>query len=249
MQEQVMFYQSSMAPINISSTLWAYVSILPRCGLDASAKSLPHLEQQISLRAATFNGTDLATSCWAFAKLGYQPKSSLVHSVQKAALAQEDPLGPQEISMLLWAMAHFSACFEDERTSEFLHGMERIIVSERTKFASKGVANTVWALSQLGHKPENPLLLDTLCEIVHGRLGDMDPTLVLRTVSSISQLEHCPSDTVLQALWDKCQQYRASYSQREFTRLMALFNSFGIERRQRGGGTSEAFLMLPRNTT
>ena len=249
MQEQVIFYQSSMAPINISSTLWAYVSILPRCGLDASAKSLPHLEQQISLRAATFNGTDLATSCWAFAKLGYQPKSSLVHSVQKAALAQEDPLGPQEISMLLWAMAHFSACFEDERTSEFLHGMERIIVSGRTKFASKGVANTVWALSQLGYKPENPLLLDTLCEIVHGRLGDMDPTLVLRTVSSISQLEHCPSDTVLQALWDKCQQYRASYSQREFTRLIALFNSFGIERRQRGGGTSEAFLMLPRNTT
>ena len=151
--------------------------------------------------------------------------------------------------MLLWAMAHFSACFEDEPTSEFLHGMEHLIVSEGTNFASKGVANTVWAFSQLGHQPENPLLLDTLCEIVHRRLGDMDPTLVLRTVSSLSQLEYCPSDTVLQALWDKCQQYRASYSQREFSRLVALFNSFGVERRQRGGGTSEAFRMLPRNTT
>merc|ERR1711959_230555 len=165
-------------------TLWAYVSILPRCGLDKSAKPLPHLEQQITLRAVNFSGTELATSCWAFAKLGYEPKRALVHSVQKAVLALESPLGSQETSMLLWAMAHFSVC----------------------------------ALSQLGYQPENPLLLDTLCEVVHGRLGDMDPSLVLRTLSSLSRLGHCPSDSVLQAIWEQCQHYRASYTQREFTR-------------------------------
>merc|ERR1712118_638324 len=77
---------------------------------------------------------------------------------------------------------------------------------------------------------ENPLLLDTLCEVVHGRLGDMDPSLVLRTLSSLSRLVHCPSDSVLQAIWEQCLHYRASYTQREFTRLVALFNSFGHER-------------------
>merc|ERR1712182_93209 len=110
LQAQATFFQSSMTPTNISSTLWAYVSILPRCGLDKSAKPLPHLEQQITLRAVNFSGTELATSCWAFAKLGYEPKRALVHSVQKAVLALESPLGSQETSMLLWAMAHFSVC-------------------------------------------------------------------------------------------------------------------------------------------
>merc|ERR1711924_258189 len=94
----------------------------------------------------------------------------------------------------------------------------------------------------------NPLLLDPLCEVVHGRLGDMDPSLVLRTLSSLSRLGHCPSDSVLQAIWEQCQHYRASYTQREFTRLVALFNSFGHERRQRGGGSGDAFIMLPRKT-
>merc|ERR1712118_594575 len=78
LQAQAIFFQSSMTPTNISSTLWAYVSILPRCGLDKSAKPLPHLEQQITLRAVNFSGTELATSCWAFAKLGYEPKRALV---------------------------------------------------------------------------------------------------------------------------------------------------------------------------
>ena len=248
LQAQAIFFQSSMTPTNISSTLWAYVSILPRCGLDKSAKPLPHLEQQITLRAVNFSGTELATSCWAFAKLGYEPKRALVHSVQKAVLALESPLGSQETSMLLWAMAHFSVCAQDESTAGFLARMEPAIVSTGGRFASKGVANTVWALSQLGYQPENPLLLDTLCEVVHGRLGDMDPSLVLRTLSSLSRLGHCPSDSVLQAIWEQCQHYRASYTQREFTRLVALFNSFGHERRQRGGGSGDAFIMLPRKT-
>jgi hypothetical protein len=249
LQAQAIFFQSSMTPTNISSTLWAYVFILPRCGLDKSAKPLPHLEQQITLRAVDFSGTELATSCWAFAKLGYEPKIALVYSVQKAVLALESPLGSQETSMLLWSMAHFSACAQGECTAGFLSRMEPYIISMGGRFASKGVANTVWALSQLGYQPENPLLLDTLCEAVHVRLGDMDPSLVLRTLSSLSQLGHCPSDSVLQALWEKCQHYRASYSQREFTRLVALFNSFGVERRQRAGGSGEAFMMLPKNTS
>merc|ERR1712182_180237 len=222
---------ADMGPDALSRTTWAYA----RLRLDAS-ELVEVLQAQAIFFQSSMTPTNISSTRWAYAKLGYEPKRALVHSVQKAVLALESPLGSQETSMLLWAMAHFSVCAQDESTAGFLARMEPAIVSTGGRFASKGVANTVWALSQLGYQPENPLLLDTLCEVVHGRLGDMDPSLVLRTLSSLSRRGHCPSDSVLQAIWEQCQHYRASYTQREFTRLVALFNSFGHERRQRGGG-------------
>jgi hypothetical protein len=184
---QIMCKVNELTSLGVASVMWslATLKVVPE------QEVVVCLEGQALARAHEWQGHDIATVVWALSKLHVRPSKQLIEEVAVRIARGTLCMRARDTGMVLQSLAKTRFDLDDEVLGLLMED----IASKAPQLDAQGVANTLWALAQLGcGDMADSIVMHTLCRRGRGLVQNMSGQEVTISLWALAKMGYGVSD-------------------------------------------------------